>query len=138
MFMLHQYEANKDPQKTVNLLKVIQWTYIAWEHSVIFTTIQKYQRKSILLDEAMISTNELSLPDNNKATKAQLTEQITLLSIKNLLSLYEFINPEDKVIVDEDGNVFEVVVQCYSIDQEEEDSNSSEEEVEEVNTITAL
>ena len=47
--MLQQYEANKNPQKTVNLLKVIQWTQAAWGTSVTPTTIKKYWWKSTLI-----------------------------------------------------------------------------------------
>jgi hypothetical protein len=32
--MLREYEANKNLQKTVNLLKAVQWTRAAWELSV--------------------------------------------------------------------------------------------------------
>ena len=40
-FMLREYEVGKNPQKTVNLLRAIQWTRAAWETSVIIDTIQR-------------------------------------------------------------------------------------------------
>jgi hypothetical protein len=37
--MLQEYEANKNPQKTVNLLKAVQWTRATWETLVTTDTI---------------------------------------------------------------------------------------------------
>jgi hypothetical protein len=60
--------------------------------------------------------------------------------IKNPLSLDEFLNPEDEVIVDKDDDIFTTVVEHYSIDKpgEEEDELSDEEEVEQIDETTAL
>jgi hypothetical protein len=40
-YMLRQYEAGKDPNKTVTLLIAIQWTRVAWTDIVTTATIQK-------------------------------------------------------------------------------------------------
>ena len=40
-FMLREYKADKNPQKTVNLLKAVQWTRAAWESAVTEDTIKK-------------------------------------------------------------------------------------------------
>jgi hypothetical protein len=40
-FMIREHEAQKNPQKTVNLLKAIQWVRVSWEQSVTPTTIKK-------------------------------------------------------------------------------------------------
>jgi hypothetical protein len=136
-FMLHQYEVNKNPQKTVNLLKAIQWTRVAWEQSVTSTTIQKCWHKSTLI--SIPSTNEPSQQDNDLNAQAELAQQIALLPINDPLPLHEFINPEDENTVDESSDIFEAVVQCYSVDKEdEEDTDSSEDEVEDIKTTVAL
>ena len=90
-FMLYQYEAGKNPQDTVNLLKAIQWTRVAWEQLVTSNTIQKCWQKSTLISEPTVSTNEPSLQDNDEVAQAQLIEQIALLPIKNPLPLHEFL-----------------------------------------------
>jgi hypothetical protein len=140
-FMIQQHEANKNPQKSVNLLKAIQWTRVAWEQLVSSTTIQKCWHKSTLIDAPTISANEPSLQDDQATEQAQLQAQIALLPIKTPLSLNEFINPKDENIVDEDSDIFALVVECYSVSkvgEGEGDSDSSEDEVEDVNTTTAL
>jgi hypothetical protein len=135
--MLHQYKVNKNPMKTVNLLKAIQWTRVAWEQSVISTTIQKCWHKSTLI--SILLANKPSQQDNDLNAQAELAEQIALLPINDPLPLYEFINPEDKNTVDESSDIFEAVVQYYSIDKEdEEDTDSSKDEVEDIKTIVAL
>ena len=48
-YMLRQYEANKDPNQTVNLLKAIQWTRLAWDQGVSEATIQKCWWKSTII-----------------------------------------------------------------------------------------
>jgi hypothetical protein len=40
-YMLRQLETDKNPNKTINLLKAIQWTRIAWNDKVIPEKIQK-------------------------------------------------------------------------------------------------
>ena len=49
VYILWQYEANKDPNQTVNLLKAIQWTRLAWDQGVSEATIQKCWWKSTII-----------------------------------------------------------------------------------------
>ena len=35
------YEADKDPNKTVTLLKAIQWTRVVWYNTITQTCIEK-------------------------------------------------------------------------------------------------
>jgi hypothetical protein len=52
------------------------------------------------------------------------------------------VNLEDKTLIDEDGDIFTLVVECYSVNKVgeggERDSDSSEDEVKDVNITTAL
>jgi hypothetical protein len=47
-YMLRQFEANKDPNKTVTLLEAVQWTRVTWCDYVSSQTIQKCVWKSQL------------------------------------------------------------------------------------------
>ena len=47
--MLREYEADKNPQKTVNLLRAVQWIQAAWETSVTTTTLQRCWWKSTVI-----------------------------------------------------------------------------------------
>jgi hypothetical protein len=146
-FMLREYEADKNPQKTVNLLRAVQWTQAAWETSVTSDTIQRCWWKSTLIKkptpEVLAQIAELEgstiVVDDGSADRIELQDQIAQLPIKDPLSLDEFLNPEDETIVDEDEDIFASVVNNYSVDRSgEEEESSDEEEVEEVDTAEAL
>ena len=119
-FMVREYNADKNPQKTVNLLKAIQWTRVAWEQSVTPTTIRKCWVKSTL-----IKLLEEPAEDNQAAERAELQAQIAQLPIENPLPLNEFLNPNDETVLDEDEDIFASVVEHYSVDKPGEESESS-------------
>jgi hypothetical protein len=139
-FMLREYEANKNPQKTVNLLRAVQWTQAAWETSVTTDTIQRCWWKSTLIKKP--TPEELEgdtiIVDDGSADRIELQDQITQLLIENPLSLDEFLNPEDETIADEDEDIFTSVVDHYAIARPGEEEESSDEEVEEVDIAEAL
>jgi hypothetical protein len=134
-FMVREYEAEKNPQKTVNLLKAIQWTRVAWETLVTPTTIQRCWVKSTLIKKPQ----EPVVEDNQVTDRAELQAQIAQLPIENPLPLNEFLNPNEEAVIDEDEDIFASVVEHYSVNKPcEEDISSDEEEVEEIDTAEAL
>lgn len=142
-FVLREYKAGRNPQKTVNLLKAVQWTRAAWESSVSRDTIKRCWVKSTLIkkiEDAIDiedSTEDYIIVDDG-TDRAELRDQIAQLPIESPLSLDEFLNPEDERIVDEDSNTFAAIVECYSVNKpgEKEELSSEEEEEEEVEQIT--
>ena len=77
--------------------------------------------------------------DNQANERAELQAQITRLLIENPLPLYEFLTLNNETILDEDNDIFESVVEHYSIDlPSDEPESSDEEEIEEVDTAEAL
>jgi hypothetical protein len=136
--MVQAYEANKDPNKIVTLLKAVQWTRVAWEQMVIQKTIQKCWWRSIVIKKPIVE-GEVIEEDNSAAERAELQAQIASLLIKDPLSLNEFLNPESETILDEDSDIFALVVEHYSVDKEGDESYESDiEEVEKVPTTEAL
>ena len=143
--MLREYKAGKNPQKTVNLLRAVQWIQAAWETSVTIDTIQRCWWKSILIKkptpEELAQMTELEgdtiIVDNGSADRIELRDQIAQLPIENPLSLDEFLNPEDETIVDEDEDIFTSVVDHYAVISPGEEEESSDEEVKEVDTAEA-
>jgi hypothetical protein len=84
------------------------------------------------------STEDTIIVDN-RTDCIDLQNQIAQLLIKNPLPLDEFLNPEDKTILDEEDNIFEAIVAAYSSNQADEKGESSdEEEVKQVGDDTAL
>src|SRR3981081_2478381 len=105
--MLQEYETNQNPQKTVNLLKAVQWTWAAWESSVTRDTIKRCWVKPTLIKktegtiDAEDSAEDYIVMDD-RTNRAELQDQIAQLPIESTLPLDEFLNPEDETIVDED------------------------------------
>jgi hypothetical protein len=74
---------------------------------------------------------------DDRTDRAELQDQITQLPIESPLSFNEFLNPEDKTIVNKDGDIF---AECYNVDQpgKEEESSDEEEEVKQIKDAKAL
>jgi hypothetical protein len=96
-FMVQAYEANKDPNKTVTLLKAVQWTRVAWEQMVTQKTIQKCWWRSTVIKKPVVE-GEVIEEDNSAAERAELQAQIASFPIKDPLSLNEFLNPESETM----------------------------------------
>ena len=149
-FILREYEADKNPQKTVNLLRAVQQVQAAWEISVTINTIQRYQQKSTLIKK--LTPQELTqiaqitelkgdtiVIDNRSTDRIEIRDQIVRLLFENLLSLDEFLNPEDETIVDKNEDIFASIVNHYAITRlGKEEESSDKEEIEEIDTAEAL
>ena len=65
---------------------------------------------------------------DDRTDQAELRHQIAQLPIESPLPPDEFLNPEDETIVDEDGDIFAAIVECYIVGQPGEEEESSDEE----------
>ena len=124
----------------------MQWTQAAWETSVTTDIIQRCWWKSTLIkkptpkDLAQIAELEgdTIIVDDGSADRIELWDQITQLPIENPLSLDEFLNPEDEIIVDNNEDIFASVVNHYAITRPGEEEESSDKDVKKVDTAEAL
>ena len=119
--MLQTYEKDKDPNKTVNLLKPIQWSRAAWE-GLSAEMIQRCWWKSTIFrkpepqDKApdKIQADEYADQEDLQAIIARLPY------IQNPLPLDEFITPpKERIVEDEDSDIFEQVVERYGVSEDD-------------------
>jgi hypothetical protein len=111
-YILRQIEAGKNPYKTVNLLKAIQWTWVAWNTEVKTTTIQKYFQKSTLV---VYSTDLIvTASDNIQASLLALDSDIQQLNIENSLSSSEFVEPIEEILSNIELDPFNNIVEAYT------------------------
>ena len=90
-------------------------------------------------EASVVTKGDTIVVDNRSADRIELRDQIVRLPFENLLSLDEFLNPEDETIVDENEDIFVSVVNHYAITRlGEEEESSGEEEIEEIDTAEAL
>jgi hypothetical protein len=125
-FMLRQLEADKNPNKTVNILKAIQWSRLAWE-ALEAHKIQKCWWKSTLI----LKPRDEDILQNNVAEIEELNAEIARLP-GDSMPIEDFLEPAGEAIVDEDGDIFEAVVERYSItegDDIDEVEDGGEEEI---------
>jgi hypothetical protein len=77
--------------------------------------------------------------DDKSTDQIELQDQIAQLPIENPLSLNEFLNPENKTIVNKNEDIFTSVVNHYTIvSPGKEEESSDKEEVKKVDTAKAL
>ncbi len=143
--MLQTYEKDKDPNKTVNLLETIQWSRAAWE-GLSAEMIQRCWWKSTIFkkpepqDKAQdkIQADEYADREDLQAIIARLPY------IQNPLPVDEFINPpEERIVEDEDSDIFEQVVERYGVSEDDivdmaEDGVVQEEDISVFKAIEAL
>lgn len=129
-YMLRQYESDKDPNKTVTLLKAIQWTRIAWDDTVTRECIKKCFWKSTVFKKP--ADQEVRVwEDSEQEQRAELQAQIMALpGITDPLSIDEFIEPPQEVVEDDDRDIFASVVERYSTDKEREEEPIEEGDIE--------
>jgi hypothetical protein len=128
--MLRQYELDKDPNKTITLLKAIQWTRIAWHDIVTQDCIKKCFWKSTVLKKP---TDQETRPieDSEEEQRIELQAQIEALpGIIDTLSINEFLEPIEEEINDNDEDIFTSIVDRYSKDEEGEEEPIEEGDIE--------
>ena len=120
-YIIRMLNSDKDPNKTVTLLKAIQWTRIAWNDYVTDITISRYYWKSMVIKKPVDET----VIDEGISEREALRIQISALPTQDFLSVDEFIEPLEEQVVDEDSDIMEAIVAIYG-----QDENADEEEVE--------
>jgi hypothetical protein len=152
-YMIKEFDAGRDPNKTVTLLHAVRWTAEAW-NQVKSISIQRCWWKSTC-DKKPTPTPTLSISEptptptlsmsgddedwlqqqrEDQEERCRLQAQIldSLYLRENALPIDEFINPASEVIIENDTNLTEVLVERYSVIQEVE----PEEEEQEVEKVT--
>jgi hypothetical protein len=126
-YILRQLEVNKNPNKTVNLLKALQWTRIAWNDKVTPEKIQKCWWKSTVILKPLDNTTQV---DTQATEIAELQQHIASIPNIQPLPIDKFINPGEEVVEDNEEDILEAVVELYSEDLEGEAEVQDEDDIE--------
>ncbi|KAI0999867.1 hypothetical protein K3495_g8330 [Podosphaera aphanis] len=109
-FILNQHESGKDPQKTFNILRAIQWSQISWE-GLEACVIKRCWWKSTLISRP--DTQELE-PGFYTTQSEELEAQIAGF-FRDPIPIRDFLEPVEEIIVEKDSDIFEAIVNRYSI-----------------------
>jgi hypothetical protein len=135
-YILRQLEVDQDPNKTVNLLKAIQWSRIAWE-GIEPSKIQKCWWKSTLIPKPSTKAIPDPIYDINTTEIEELRQQVADLPGDHI-ELNEFISPDGENIPEgsTESDILNAIVDRY-IGQEagepdlvDQDEDGIEEELE--------
>ena len=128
-YILRILQTDTDPNKTVNLLKAIQWTRVAWNNCVTSTTIVHCFVKSTIVKKAVKiePANDDDMADQ-ETLRAQIAE---IPGVQDPLPIEEFINPAVEEIMDKDEDITEAIIETYSRDEDDDVEEEGGEESEE-------
>jgi predicted unusual protein kinase regulating ubiquinone biosynthesis (AarF/ABC1/UbiB family) len=133
-YILRTLQTDKDPNKTVNLLKAIQWTRVAWNDCVTNITIQRCFIKSTVVNKPVeVEVREVDEIADQEALQAQMAQ---ISGVQDLLTVEEFVNPLAEEIEDLDEDIMEAIIETYSQGQEDDVGEEGDEEIEPLVSIS--
>ncbi|KAI0992118.1 hypothetical protein K3495_g16068 [Podosphaera aphanis] len=109
-FIINQHESGKDPKNTVNVLRAIKWSQISWE-GLEACVIQRCWWKSTLISRS--DRQELE-PAFYTTQSKELEAQIAGF-FRDPKPIRDFLEPVEEIIVEKDSDIFEALVNRYSI-----------------------
>jgi len=143
-FALQEFEAERDPDKSMNVLKILQWGITTWNEDITSTTIANCWLKSRVLDPKYGPQTRPEAKKNGwkeavqqddiqiKETINEIQDSIQKLSdsgrIRDMMSISQFINPTNEIVDDEDDEILEKVIEAYA-EGNERDHETDEEEI---------
>jgi DDE superfamily endonuclease/Tc5 transposase DNA-binding domain/Fission yeast centromere protein N-terminal domain len=127
-YIIRMLQVEKDPNQTVNLLKAIQWTRIAWNDFVTDTTIQRcFVKSTIVKNKVENEVNEVDEITDQDALRAEMAQ---IPGVQNLFTVEEFVSPPAEEIDDRDEDILEAIIETYSQDQEDDVGEEGNAEIE--------
>lgn len=121
-YMLHEYEAGRDPLSTVDILQAIRWGIAAWEFHLKITTISNCFNKGLSLRgaEIPIQAEDTTILD----IEAGLQRLSFISAIENPMDIQHFLNPEEEIVTDSSESIdLQILAQFQAPDDEEEEED---------------
>ena len=137
-YMCNEYDAGRDPIRSMNVLQAVRWGIAAWE-DVTPTTIKnswmkshvlvsKYSPQTLGWDDHVYEDNQ-NLKDITTRMERRIKSLVQQRRIESAMDIATFVNPEDEIVDDSDKNFFESLAAAYSTDYVERDHETDEEDV---------
>lgn len=133
-YMLEERRADRDPYKTVNLLKAIRFLLRSWDEVLPSTVLHCWQHAGLAQAGAEVVPPVRSLEAERDVLRA-LSDLQSMQVIREAMSLAQIMNPADEIIED---NAAETAEQIASQFDAVEECDSEEEGVEELPLVTAM
>ena len=139
-YICDEYDANRDPMRSMTVLQAIRWAIAAWEVEVTATTVQHSWRKSLVLEPKYGPQTEswkARVDEDKQASSsilARMEQQIASLArqqrIRSAVSTTTFISPVEKIVdyKDDPDELFDSIVEVYSTGVVDRDDETDEED----------
>ena len=125
-YMLYEYDNNRDPIATIDVLKSIRWGLNAWAEKVTEETISNCFKKAL----SEPGTSSIELPEDAINDIQQGLQQLkTSKRINEVMDLQNFLNPLGEEVVDDPKDLDEIILSQFEPTNIEEDSDEDEGEV---------
>ena len=142
-FVYSEYDADRDPIASMNILQAMRWGIAAWEGDVTPTTIHNCWIKARVLGPkygpmtkriARVTGWEAEVAQDTRIyddVLTQMDKQIKVLAskekIKSAMNVARFLNPADEDVDDKEEDIVNVIAAAYS--HEERAYKTDEENV---------
>ena len=142
-FVCSEYDADRDPIASMNVLQAVQWGIAVWEGDVTPTTIHNCWIKARVLGPkygpmtkriARVTGWEAEVAQDTRIyddVLTQMDKQIKVLAskekIKSAMNVARFLNPADEDVDDKEEDIVNVIAAAYS--HEERAYETDEENV---------
>ena len=148
-YMQDEYDAHRDPMKTMNVLQAIRWIVAAWHHDVTPTTIQSSWIKSGIVrpkpDASATERWQNYLYEDNQifnqimsGLEQRIQSFVRQSRIRSPMAVTTFVNPPCEAVDDDDDNDeenqdgdyhFESLLEAYSTGGAMRDHETDEEDI---------
>lgn len=138
-YMCDEYDADGDPMKSMNVLQAIRWGITAWEDDVTPATIQNSWIQSGVLGskykpqtegwEKQVEEDNQILKDTMTQIEQRIQHLVSRERIKSGMDTATFVNPADEIVDDDDDDLFESLVEAYSMGGAQREYETDEEDV---------
>ncbi|OJJ88102.1 uncharacterized protein ASPGLDRAFT_43224 [Aspergillus glaucus CBS 516.65] len=129
-YILYEFEANRNPVDTMNVLKAIRWGLRSWENDVSGHTIQDCFQKAL---DGQIHYQEPVDPAVMNDIQASFSQLQISTPIQDLMDIHAFLNPKEESVQNSLDDVDNQILAQFMPEIEED----SDEEIEILPKVSA-
>ena len=134
-YILHEFEYNRNPISTMNVLKAIRWGLQSWKHDVSESVIKNSFQKALDSQPYQEPVDSTVIED----IQTSFSQLRVSMPTNELMDIRTFLNPIEEIVQDTPENIESQVLAQYTPDAEiEEDSEEELEILPKVSTEEAI
>ena len=119
-YILQEFEANRNPIETMDVLKAVRWGMRSWRFDVSSKTIENCFKKAIESQESYQEPVDSTVMGDIQSVFSQL--QIST-PIQDLMDIKSFLNPADEIVQDSPDDIDNQILAEYAPQQESDESD---------------